>query len=65
MANLDQVSRTCRDSDACIVDGDTSCCISSRVTNFRYPSTGRKKSVPDSFIGAPDRMKLRTGLSQL
>jgi hypothetical protein len=36
-------------SKHCIVDGDTSYCISSRVTNFCYPFTGRKKSPTDSW----------------
>ena len=36
-----------RDSDACIVDGDTSYCISSRATDLCCPTAGRKKSVND------------------
>jgi hypothetical protein len=40
--NLDPRSRTYRDSDACIADGDTSCCAPCRATNFRCPSMERK-----------------------
>src|SRR5260370_33484291 len=43
-----QGSRTCRDSDACIIDGHTSYCVPCRATNFHCPSTGRKKSVVDN-----------------